>query len=61
MNKFNKKTEEKMKIEKLEEEQKNYKKKLVKKIFKEKTKSKQPVMKNYINYLLYTIENPKKK
>lgn len=35
-------------------------KKLIKKIFKERTKSRQPVMKNYLNYLLYKIENPKK-
>jgi len=39
---------------------KNKEKKMIKKIFKERTKTNQPVMKNYLNYLLYKIENPKK-
>ena len=42
------------------EKNKIHEKKLIKKIFKERTKTHQPVMKNYLNYLLYKIENPKK-
>ena len=40
-------------------DKKNQEKKLIKKIFKERTKTHQPVMKNYLNYLLFKIENPK--
>ena len=59
-----KKKNEKLEKDKKEqlklENSKNHEKKLIKKIFKERTKSHQPVMRNYLNYLLYKIENPKK-
>lgn len=60
MKKKNQKIKEEENVKRQQELTKNREKKMVKKIFKERTKTNQPVMKNYINYLLHKIENPKK-
>ncbi len=41
--------------------EKKKEKKLIKGIFKQRTKKNQPIMKNYMDYLLYKIEKSVKK
>ena len=53
INSENQKKEEELKTKNLEKQKE---KKLLKGIFKQRTKKNQPIMKNYMNYLLYKIE-----